>query len=154
MCDTSFFLTKFPYTGCGGASSMFVTSTIYFDTLWIHEKASYINYLTYLIHFILGFSPMFFLIYNSKLKFKNYLILGNFSNLYFVFIILYLPISLLFVFGLDWGRWINIVFTLSYLLIIFLRINKFIFIKSNFFFHNLNKYLLFFYFYILLFVES
>jgi len=113
--------------GCWGGSSMLVTATIYFDTFdWIHGKANFFNYLNYFIYFVIGFFPIFFILSKVKNHFSDIFILSKLNNIFLIFFLIYIPIPLIFIFALDWGRWINIVFSLTYILFIFLREKKFI----------------------------
>ena len=48
---------------CYMSASLLVTSTIYFDTLWVHENASFEHYLRYILIFIIGFLPLHILLY-------------------------------------------------------------------------------------------
>lgn len=123
MCNTLQFLDN----GCWGGSSMLVTATIYFDTFeWIHDKANFFNYLNYLIYFFIGFFPIFFTLLKVKNQFYDIFLLNKLNNILLIFFLIYIPIPLIFIFALDWGRWINIVFSLTYILFIFLRERKFI----------------------------
>jgi len=130
MCNTINILDptgpKLGQHGCWGSASMLVTATIYFDTLWLHDKATFFNYLRYFIYFIVGFFPIFFTLVKAKSQFSNIFILNKVKNSLLIILLLYIPIPLIFIYGLDWGRWINIVFVLTYILFIFLRENKFI----------------------------
>lgn len=116
--------------GCWGASSMLVTATIYFDTFWVNQKAVAANYLTYLIYFLIGFSPLFFTMKETTKKFQKIFLLDNIKHPSLFFLIIFIPVPLIFTFGLDWGRWINILFSLTYMLFLFLRENDFIKIKN------------------------
>ena len=79
--------------------------------------------------FLIGFLPLHLSLY------KNYFILKeNFVTKYFsplsLFICLYIPILLLFAFGHDWGRWMNITYSLSILLYLYFLKEKII--STNF----------------------
>jgi len=109
---------------CYMSANLLVKNTIYFDTLHIHETARFFpHYLRYIIIFIIGFGFLHYcLVQNSFIPNKNY-IDKNFKPIY-LFFLLYVPVIPLFVYGLDWGRWINILYSLSILLYLF-------FIKNN-----------------------
>ena len=86
--------------------------------------------LTYLIRYILifliGFFPFLLIIKNSKFK-ANSFISGK--NCLPIFFILLLPNILFFYVAQDWGRWINISYTLSLLTYIYSFKNNFV--KTN-----------------------
>jgi hypothetical protein len=101
---------------CYMSASLLVTSTIYFDTFdIIHGKASIEHYFRYLMIFLIAFLPLNLLISQNSFKHKSNYINKNFK-LRTIFFILYSPPILLFIFGYDWGRWINITYTFSILL--------------------------------------
>jgi hypothetical protein len=88
--------------------------------------------LTYLIRYFIiiffGFLPLAILIFISKLnKFKN----QSLSKLYFVFIIIFIPSILFYIVAIDWGRWVNISYTLSFFTFVYLLKNKYIEINKN-----------------------
>ena len=122
MCDT--LINTFDEQ-CYMSAILLIKNTVYFDTFYIHQNANLINYLRYLGIFVIGFLPLHYLIYKSEFIFKNNFITKNF-NLNTLFILLYLPSIILFTFGWDWGRWINILYTYSFLLYIFLYKNNYI----------------------------
>ena len=109
---------------CYMSADLLVKKTIYFDTLHIHENAKFFpHYLRYILVFIIGFSFLHYcLVQNLFFSKKNY-ISKNFKPIY-LFLLLYIPVIPLFVYGYDWGRWINILYSLSILLYLF-------FIKNN-----------------------
>ena len=88
---------------CYMSASMLITSTIHFDTLWIHDNANFTHYLRYILIFLVGFLPLNILISKTKFIEKNNFITRNFK-LKTVFFILYCPALMLFIFGYDWGR--------------------------------------------------
>ena len=96
---------------------------------------SFINIFRYVFIIIIGFSPLFFLMFFSKFKKKfnifNYL---N-QNLVNIFFIILSPIILLFLMAYDWGRWVNITYTMTFITFLFLFKKKVISIN----FHKLNN---------------
>ena len=82
--------------GCWGSANMLVTATIYFDTLWLHDKATFFNYLRYFIFFIVGFFPIFFTLVKAKPKFSNIFILNKIKNSFLIIPLIYVPIPLIF----------------------------------------------------------
>ena len=110
---------------CYTSASMLISSTIYFDTLWVHTNANFEHYLRYVLIFLIGFLPLHILVSKSKFIKKNNFITKNFK-LKILFFLLYSPSLLLFTFGYDWGRWVNITYTFSILLYIYLLKNSII----------------------------
>ena len=110
---------------CYMSASMLITSTIHFDTLWIHNNAHLEHYLRYVLIFLIGFLPLNILVSQNNFINNDNFISKNFK-LNTLFYILYLPSLLLFMFGYDWGRWINITYTFAILLYIYLLKNKLI----------------------------
>jgi hypothetical protein len=108
------------------SASLLVENTIYFDTInFVHKNANYTHYIRYLLIFLVGFFPLHYLIKQNSFKKNNNFITNNFK-LFQIYLILYMPPILLFIFGYDWGRWINITYTFSVLLYFFLLKNDFI----------------------------
>ena len=122
MCE---FLESEFRESCYMSASMLVTSTIHFDTLWVHNNANFEHYFRYVMIFIIGFLPINILVSNDYFKKQNNFITNNFK-LKTVFFILYSPSLFLFGFGYDWGRWINITYTFSILLYFYFLKNFFI----------------------------
>jgi len=110
---------------CYTSASMLISSTIYFDTLWVHTNANFEHYLRYILIFLIGFLPLNILLSKSKFIKKDNFITKNF-RLKILFFLLYSPSLLLFTFGYDWGRWVNITYTFSILLYVYLLKNSFI----------------------------
>ena len=135
MCET---------INCYGASSMLVSATIYFDTWWIHDKANFLNYLRFFVFFIISILP--FIIFSKYIIFreKKIYIFKYFNSFFYFTLFLFFPTILIFLYGLDWGRWLNIFITLNYLLFLFFRISKIILIKEIFFFKKIKTLKLFF----------
>ena len=104
---------------CYMSANMLITSTIYFDTLFIHENAHFGHYFRYILVFLIGFLPLNILVSKSNFIKKDNFITNNFK-LRTLFFLLYLPSLLLFIFGYDWGRWINIIYTFTILFYVYL----------------------------------
>ena len=77
---------------------------------------------------LIGFGPLFILLFNSKLKNKIYFF-NRFKNLLFPFLILLSPVIILFGMGYDWGRWVNISYVFA--IISYIYIYKCNFIKLS-----------------------
>ena len=81
----------------------------------------------YILVLIIGFFPLFLLIKNSKLNYKQ-----KFKNDYFYlifFIIIFTPSLIFYYIAQDWGRWGSISYTLSLLTYVYSLKNNFIVIN-------------------------
>ena len=107
-------------------------------------------FLRYFLIIIIGFFPISILIKNSFLYNKNIFFIKHFNNLIIPILICFLPVTLLFAMGYDWGRWVNIsyamlAFTYFYLLKtknIKINLNK---LKENFIYKLKGKILVIFF---------
>ena len=122
MC--SFLITEYGER-CYMSASMLITSTIHFDTLWVHNNANFTHYLRYTLIFLIGFLPLNTLVSKNNFIEKNNFITKNFKLRTLLFL-LYTPSLMLFIFGYDWGRWINITYTFSILFYFYLLKNSII----------------------------
>ena len=83
----------------------------------------------YILVLIIGFFPLFLLIINSKLNYKQ-----KFNNDYFYlifFIIIFTPSLIFYYIAQDWGRWVSISYTLSLLTYVYSLKNNFIVINLD-----------------------
>ena len=87
-------------------------------------------FIRYFLIILIGFGPLFLLLYNSKLKNQEIFFFKNFQNLLLPVLIILLPVIILFAMGYDWGRWVNISYTFSVLFYFYLYKNKIIFLKK------------------------
>ena len=110
---------------CYMSAQMLITSTIHFDTLWVHNNAHFEHYLRYILIFLIGFFPLNFIVSKSNFIKRDNFITKSFQ-LRTLFFILYSPAILLFIYGYDWGRWINITYTFSILFYVYLIKNSII----------------------------
>jgi len=110
---------------CYMSANLLISSTVYFDTLFIHEKANFSYYIRYILIFFIGFLPLNILLTKSNFVKKDNFITKNFK-LRTLFFLLYAPSLVLFTFAYDWGRWINITYTFSILFYVYLLKNSFI----------------------------
>ncbi len=97
----------------------------------------------YFLIISIGFTPLFILLMNSKIKNKNLFFFKKFKNLFYPFLFILSPTLILFAMGGDWGRWVNILYVFSILTFINLYKNNLIVLnkkklKANFF-NTLNK---------------
>ena len=83
----------------------------------------------YILILIIGFGPLFYLSYFSKIKLKKIFFFGGFKNLLVPQLILISPIILLFTVMYDWGRIVNISYTFLILFYYYLYKNNFISVK-------------------------
>ena len=90
----------------------------------------------YSLIIIIGFLPLFILLYNSKLKEKN-IFFDSSKNLLIPFLILLSSTLLLFASMTDWGRVVNMSYTFALLTYLYLLKNDLIIVdKKVFFFDN------------------
>ncbi len=82
-------------------------------------------FIRYLLIIIIGFGPLFILLLNSKLKNRNLIFKWNLLS---IFLVLLSPVLLLFAMMYDWGRVVNISYTIAFLSFIYLLKNELIII--------------------------
>ena len=105
---------------CYMSAQLLVQNTIYFSTFdWVHNKAHMEHYIRYILIFLIGFFPLNLLVYKNRFLKKNDFIVNNFKP-HILFFLLYSPSILLFMYGYDWGRWVNITYSFSILFYIYL----------------------------------
>ena len=114
MCDS--------VNECYGAMS-YLDNSLDSNIAEVTSKFKLIYLIRYILIFLIGFFPFLIIIKNSKLK-VNLFIIGK--NCLPIFFILFLPNILFFYVAQDWGRWINISYTLSLLTYIYSFKNNFI----------------------------
>ena len=114
MCDS--------VNECYGAMS-YMNNSLDSNIAEVTSKFKLIYLIRYILIFLIGFFPFLIIIKNSKLK-VNLFIIGK--NCLPIFFILFLPNILFFYVAQDWGRWINISYTLSLLTYIYSFKNNFI----------------------------
>lgn len=93
------------------------------------SKFHYSYLIRYILVFFIGFFPLILLILNSSINFKN-----NFKNKYFfsfIFFITFIPSLSFYYIAQDWGRWINISYTLSLFTYIFCIKNNLIILNAS-----------------------
>ena len=120
---------------CYMSALLLVDNNIYFSTFKVvHQNAQWSHYTRYILIFIIGFLPLNLLVSQNNFIKKNNFINKNFK-VKTLFFLLYLPSILLFTFGYDWGRWINITYSFSILFYLYL-LKNFI-ITNNFKINNI-----------------
>ena len=89
-----------------------------------------ISYLVrYIIIFLVGFFPLILLIINSKFNLKNKIKLKNYFLI--VFLLVFAPSVTFYYIAQDWGRWMNISYSLSLLTYIFCLKNDLIVLNTK-----------------------
>ena len=113
------------YMSCGFVGQQSANS---FSELYkmFYEKFKFSYALRYLLIIIVGFFPLCFLYTYSKAKSKKELfIVSKFKNLFFPFLLAFLPSTVLYLMMYDWARVVHISYTFSILTFLYL-------IKKNF----------------------
>ena len=117
-------------------------SSIYQQFQGNFDKYSVEIFVRYILIVIIGFGPLFILLFNSKLKNQIYFF-SKFNNLLFPYLILLSPVILLFAMGYDWGRWVNISYVFSIISFVYIYKNNLINLSEKFLnnklFKNINK---------------
>ena len=115
------------YVGNQSANSF---SELYKDFL---NKFKFTYALRYLIVIVVGFFPLCLLLVYSKINNKNQiLIISKFKNLFFPFLLAFLPSTVLYLVMYDWARVVHISYSFSLLTFLFLIKENFIeFSKQN-----------------------
>ena len=116
------------YMSCGLLKSK---STIFQQFQVNFSKYSFEVFLRYFLIIIIGFGPLFILLFYSKLKDKNLIFFKNFNNLLIPFLFILSPVLVLFAMGYDWGRWVNISYVFSIISYVYLYKKRKIFISEN-----------------------
>ena len=113
-------------------------SSIYQQFEGNFDKYSIEVFIRYILIVIVGFGPLFILLFNSKLKEKIFFF-NKFNNLLFPYLILLSPVIFLFAMGYDWGRWVNISYALSIISFTYIYKNNLINLSENFLNNKLFK---------------
>ena len=113
-------------------------SSIYQQFQGNFDKYSIEIFVRYILIIIIGFGPLFILLFNSKLKNKIFF-LDKFNNLLFPYLILLLPVIFLFAMGYDWGRWVNISYVISIISFIYIYKYNLITLSEKFLSNKLLK---------------
>ena len=82
-------------------------------------------FVRYFLIILIGFGPLFALIYYSRLKIDKNIFPKN-INLLSIFLFLLSPVLLLFAMGYDWGRWVNVSYVMCLITYFYLYKNNFI----------------------------
>ena len=113
------------YMSCGFVGNQAANSFSELLSMFL-EKFKITYALRYLIIMIVGFFPLYLLSVFSKFKSKNQvLLISKFKNLFFPFLLAFLPSTVLYLVMYDWARVVHISYTFSILTFLYL-------IKENF----------------------
>jgi len=99
-----------------------------FDSIFF--SISPIVVIRYFFILLIGFLPLLIMLYNSNLS-KEIIFFSKKISLLIIFIFLFLPTTILFASGSDWGRWVNISYTFSILTYFYLIKNNYINFKNE-----------------------
>ena len=113
-------------------------SSIYQQFQSNFDKYSIEIFIRYILIIIIGFGPLFILLFNSKLKNKIFF-LDKFNNLLFPYLILLSPVIFLFAMGYDWGRWVNISYVFSIISFVYIYKYNLITLSEKFLSNKLLK---------------
>ncbi len=85
-------------------------------------------FVRYFLIIVIGFGPLFFILFNSSLFDKKIIFLEKIKsfNLLGIILVILSPVLLLFAMGYDWGRWVHISYAMTFILFIFLTKNNLI----------------------------
>ncbi len=117
---------------CYGACALLKTkSTINDQIIDTIKLLSLEVFVRYSLIILIGFGPLFFLLKNFKISNNNYLFFKLFNNLLFPFLIILSPTIILFLMGVDWGRWVNISYVHAIIFFIYLYKDNFLINSEN-----------------------
>ncbi len=119
------------YMSCGFVGQQSANS---FSELYkmFYEKFKFSYALRYLLIIIVGFFPLCFLYTYSKAKSKKELfIVSKFKNLFFPFLLAFLPSTVLYLMMYDWARVVHISYTFSIVTFLYLIKKNFIELSSQ-----------------------
>ena len=123
--------TQFNETCYMSCARLITTSTILQNFQHNIPRYSFEVFLRYFLIILIGFGPLFILLFNSTLKNKNLIIFKHFNNMLYPFLIIMSPTIVLFAMGGDWGRWVNILYVFSIITYLSLYKNNFIEINKT-----------------------
>ena len=116
---------------------------------YIWNGVNSLQILTFIFRYFLiiaiGTFPLMLLSYYSSLKSYNFLYLFKLKRIIYLILVLWIPIIPYFVFGGDWGRWVNMMITFATIFYFYLYSNKLITVdyetmtKKLYFFNNKKK---------------
>ena len=110
-----------------------------FESLFRDIKIEYI--FRYLMIYLIGFFPIYYLLFYLEKKIFFEIKILNKIKILHLYIFFSFPILILFMMGLDWGRWINIYYFFSFTTVYFLIKNN-LYKIEDIYLENFNKKLL------------
>ena len=114
------------YMSCGYVGKQSANSFSEFFKVFL-EKFEVTYAIRYLIIILVGFLPLYLLSIYSKIKSKNQiLIISKFKNLFFPFLLAFLPSTVLYLVMYDWARIVHLSYTFSILTFLYLLKENFI----------------------------
>jgi len=117
---------------CYTACHMLLTHSTIFKNLQHNlDKYSFEVIIRYSLIIIIGFGPLFILLFNSKLKNENLFFFKYFKNLLTPFLFILSPVIVWFAMAGDWGRFVNIIYVFSIIFFISLYKNNLILLDKN-----------------------
>lgn len=109
---------------------------------YIYGGNSKVEILTWIFRYAIiitvGFFPLYFLSFHSKIKDKNIFSYFKLSNIFFLIFFLSLTIVPLYIFGGDWGRWTGMLISFSTIFYFFLYKYNYIILDHEKMFEKLN----------------
>mgnify|MGYP001273585272 CR=1 FL=1 len=117
---------------CYGACALLKSkSTLYDNMIDTIRLLSLEVFIRYIFIIIIGFGPVILLLKSFKFSKNKYLLFKSYKNLFFPFLIILCPVLILFLMGVDWGRWVNISYVHTIIFFIYLYKEKYIVISKN-----------------------
>ena len=102
---------------------------------YIYGGNSFFEILTWVFRYFIiisvGFFPLYFLAFYSKIKMNNIFSVFKLTNIFYLILFLSLPILPLYIFGGDWGRWTGMLITFSTIFYFYLFKFNYITIDHN-----------------------
>ena len=117
---------------CYGACALLKSkSTVYDNMIDTIRLLTLEVFIRYIFIIIIGFGPVILLLKSFKFSNNKYYLFKFYKNLFFPFLIILSPVLVLFLMGVDWGRWVNISYVHTIIFFIYLYKEKYIIISKN-----------------------
>ncbi len=114
------------YMSCGFVGQQSANSFSELFRMFL-EKFEFTYAIRYLIIIIIGFFPLYLLsIFSKVTNNKQVLFISKFKNLFFPFLLAFLPSTVLYLVMYDWARVVHISYTFSILTFLYLKKENFI----------------------------
>ncbi len=119
------------YMSCGFVGQQTANSFSELYKMFL-EKFKFTHALRYLIIILVGFFPLYLLSTYSKVNSKKKLLItSKFKNLFFPFLLAFLPSTVLYLIMYDWARVVHISYTFSLLTFLYLLKKNFIVLTNQ-----------------------